>query len=256
MNKYLLIDDKSDLLIGNCMDIVGFLGKRSSKVCDLYGIVIQGLELSETFIDHCLATKSEMTGIHINMLSQDGKIIGSYNFILDKPYYFLKNPITLQGILNLQLSGEFASELSIEAEEIWNQWMIKKPTKINTWSSLSQRQRLGWLEVIRIHSATYYNNSTNKKNYYLDMTHVVDSKSFYYALGEAMNGPGGYYGSCLDSLDDCFCGGFGAKPPFALHFSNGNFNELIHQYKIKESERVKLQKIEDLLISNQVTLIC
>ncbi|MFB0844511.1 hypothetical protein [Paenibacillus oleatilyticus] len=71
-----------------------------------------------------------------------------------------------------------------------------------------------------------------------------------------MNGPGGYYGFSLDILDDCFCGGFGATPPFVLHLCNGNFDKLMHRDKIKESEREKLRKLQKLLISNQVTLVC
>lgn len=188
------------------------------------------------------------------MLSQDGKVIGSFFFVLDKPYYFHKNPIT-QGMFNLELSGGFLTEPSYEAMEIWKKWMVSKPTIKNTWSSLSQRRRLGWLEVVRMqHHATYCNIPTNN-NYFLDMTHVRDSVSFYCALGEAMNGPGGYYGFSLDSLDDCFCGGFGARSPFVLHLCNGNFNELMHRDKIKESEREKLREIQDLLISSQVTLV-
>ncbi|MEM9187722.1 MAG: hypothetical protein AAGF12_01000, partial [Myxococcota bacterium] len=36
------------------------------------------------------------------------------------------------------------------------------------------------------------------------------------ALGEALRGPGGYYGASLDSLADCTCGGFGPVPPFVV----------------------------------------
>lgn len=37
---------------------------------------------------------------------------------------------------------------------------------------------------------------------------------FYCALGEAINGPGGYFGLSLISLTDCSAGGFGVQPPF------------------------------------------
>lgn len=43
-----------------------------------------------------------------------------------------------------------------------------------------------------------------------------DIPSLYIAFGRVVNGEGGYFGACLDSLDDCLCGGFGAKPPFKL----------------------------------------
>ncbi|MEC0207375.1 barstar family protein [Paenibacillus ehimensis] len=252
MYKYSLVDVESDLIIGNCTNIVGLSGSRQYRARNFYELIVVGLRLNEIYIKHCLATKAKMARICINMLSQDEKVIGSFFFLLHKPYYFHKNPIP-QEMFNMEIFGAFWVEPSYEAMEIWRKWMVSKPTIKNTWSSLSQRRRLGWLEVVRMHHATYCNIPNN--NYFLDMTHVRDSVSFYCALGEAMNGPGGYYGFSLDSLDDCFCGGFGATPPFVLHLCNGNFDELMHRDKINESEREKLRKIQELLILNQVTLV-
>jgi RNAse (barnase) inhibitor barstar len=50
----------------------------------------------------------------------------------------------------------------------------------------------------------------------LDSSKITDIPSFHIALGEAVNGPGGYYGACLDALEDCLCGRFGLIPPFRL----------------------------------------
>lgn len=36
------------------------------------------------------------------------------------------------------------------------------------------------------------------------------------ALGEAVNGPGGYFGGCLAALDDCLRGTFGYTAPATL----------------------------------------
>lgn len=43
----------------------------------------------------------------------------------------------------------------------------------------------------------------------LDGNSFGDVPGFLLALGEAVNGPGGYFGGCLDAMSDCFCGGFG-----------------------------------------------
>lgn len=43
---------------------------------------------------------------------------------------------------------------------------------------------------------------------------------FLIAIGEAINGPFGYYGAGLDDFDDCLCGGFGLIPPFILEWRN------------------------------------
>ncbi|WP_406100936.1 barstar family protein [Streptomyces sp. NBC_01003] len=43
----------------------------------------------------------------------------------------------------------------------------------------------------------------------LDGRQVVDANSFYCALGEAINGPGGYFGWNLDAANDCLRGRWG-----------------------------------------------
>ena len=53
-------------------------------------------------------------------------------------------------------------------------------------------------------------------SYEFDGSYVTDRLGLYCALGEAINGPGGYFGSNLDGLADCLRGGFGASAPFHL----------------------------------------
>jgi hypothetical protein len=53
----------------------------------------------------------------------------------------------------------------------------------------------------------------------LDGERVEDPAGLYCALGEAVNGPGGYFGADPDSLRDCLRGGFGAQPPFELRWT-------------------------------------
>ncbi len=45
---------------------------------------------------------------------------------------------------------------------------------------------------------------------------MTDIEGFYCAIGEAINGPGGYFGWNLDALADCLGGGFGAQAPLRL----------------------------------------
>jgi hypothetical protein len=54
------------------------------------------------------------------------------------------------------------------------------------------------------------------EQYELDGSGATDRAGLYAALGTAVNGPGGYYGSNLDALADCLRGGFGPVPPFVL----------------------------------------
>ncbi|MFF2660214.1 barstar family protein [Kitasatospora sp. NPDC058032] len=47
------------------------------------------------------------------------------------------------------------------------------------------------------------------KVYVLDGTRIGTTDDFWRAIGEAVNGPGGYFGRNLDALADCLGGGFG-----------------------------------------------
>ncbi|MEO3744259.1 barstar family protein [Plantactinospora sp. B5E13] len=54
------------------------------------------------------------------------------------------------------------------------------------------------------------------RTYHLDGRYVSNVEGFYCAIGEAVNGPGGYFGYNLDALDGCLRGGWGAGRPFRL----------------------------------------
>ena len=45
--------------------------------------------------------------------------------------------------------------------------------------------------------------------YVLDGARIRTLEDFWRLIGEAVNGPGGYFGSNLDALADCLRGGFG-----------------------------------------------
>ncbi|UGT65268.1 barstar family protein [Nocardia asteroides] len=59
----------------------------------------------------------------------------------------------------------------------------------------------------------------------MDGRFITDRNGFFCAIGEAVNGPGGYFGSDLDGLADCLRGGFGAAPPFALTWLGFDLSE-------------------------------
>ena len=45
--------------------------------------------------------------------------------------------------------------------------------------------------------------------YVIDGSQVGSLEDFWRLIGEAVNGPGGYFGSNLDAFNDCLSGGFG-----------------------------------------------
>ncbi|WP_349254233.1 barstar family protein [Paenibacillus sp. RC67] len=102
----------------------------------------------------------------------------------------------------------------------------------------------------------------DKKNqiYYLDGLFIKDQTSFFCALGEAINGPGGYYGSGLDGLSDCLCGGFGARAPFKIHWDKvdnflSNENLEINNDNIKSDNKSFMITLIALFLNRNVTII-
>jgi RNAse (barnase) inhibitor barstar len=47
------------------------------------------------------------------------------------------------------------------------------------------------------------------RTYVIDGAEVTGLESFWQVIGEAVNGPGGYFGRNLDAFADCLAGGFG-----------------------------------------------
>ncbi len=64
----------------------------------------------------------------------------------------------------------------------------------------------------------------------MSVRYVLDGKAtrtleeFYAVVGEAVNGPGGYFGTNLDALADCLTGGFGTPEDkdFTFVWMNSN----------------------------------
>ncbi|MET9059583.1 barstar family protein [Streptomyces antibioticus] len=102
------------------------------------------------------------------------------------------------------------------AYEIWKTWSRRAPTAVNGWVSFPVGRREGWTEVARMYQGSPRKVNPRLDRYILDGANIGDLASFYCAIGEAMNGPGGYYGGNLTALDDCLLGGFGPAAPFRL----------------------------------------
>ncbi len=54
---------------------------------------------------------------------------------------------------------------------------------------------------------------------FLDGKSINDVPSFLLSIGEAVNGPNGYFGGCIGGLDDCLNGDFGFRAPLTVQLS-------------------------------------
>ncbi|WP_329441442.1 barstar family protein [Streptomyces canus] len=101
------------------------------------------------------------------------------------------------------------------ADEVWELWTEGRPTEPNRWARCDNEGRQFWLRtaVNHVHGGQDRPPDTT---YHLDGRHITDMAGFFCALGEAVNGPGGYFGWGMDALDDCLTGRWGATPPLSL----------------------------------------
>ncbi|MFC8714571.1 barstar family protein [Streptomyces sp. NPDC057197] len=93
-----------------------------------------------------------------------------------------------------------------DAGRIWPLWAEGGPAGPGEWARGPARTHGSWLHVVQ---TAWFTSGRRATRYGTTETAVLDGsalstkESFYCALGEAVNGPGGYFGSNLDALHDC-----------------------------------------------------
>ncbi|MFG3133301.1 barstar family protein [Streptomyces tendae] len=113
----------------------------------------------------------------------------------------------------------------VAAGAIWRRWASGGPLIKGEWVGYPVESHDSWLHVVQ---NSWFETGHAAKRYgvgeicVIDGSQIVGEGSFYCALGEAVNGPGGYFGSTLDGLADCLASSRNASAPFKLvweHFS-------------------------------------
>ncbi|MFJ6699617.1 barstar family protein [Streptomyces sp. NPDC091272] len=100
---------------------------------------------------------------------------------------------------------------------------ISALTRPGAWTGLDPEGRRAWLTAVQEHHFSRPDAGEDApagRTYVLDGRHVTDRSALFLALGEAVNGPGGYFGANLDALNDCLRGGYGVGTPFVLDWQD------------------------------------
>ncbi|MGW4645577.1 barstar family protein [Kitasatospora sp. NPDC004289] len=121
------------------------------------------------------------------------------------------------GLIDLELDGGDFEPLPEHARPLLERWFTGPPATPGTWVGLGPRERQAWLDLVRERGCRIHHHPRPPgRAYELDGRHVTDATSLYLALGEAVNGPGGYFGANTAAVDDCLCGSFGHTSPATL----------------------------------------
>lgn len=124
-------------------------------------------------------------------------------------------------LIDLELAGELTTPVPEYARPLWDRWLAGPPDTPGAWTGLDTRRREAWLDLVRERACrrTHHDRPAGHP-YVLDGRHTTDEPGLYLALGEAVNGPGGYFGACQDALTDCLRGAFGHTPRGPLLWRN------------------------------------
>lgn len=119
------------------------------------------------------------------------------------------------GFSDVAFDAPVRDPLPPNAELIWTGWRFGRPAEPGSWVAYDRSLRHEWLLAAMAHHQKVPDRPPGTE-YHLDGTHITDVEGFYCAIGEAINGPGGYFGWGADALLDCLSGGGGAEAPFRL----------------------------------------
>ncbi|WP_037908635.1 barstar family protein [Actinacidiphila yeochonensis] len=171
-------------------------------------------------LDHIGGRRAVAGNAWFDILDADGAAMGSY-FV---------NEVTVVGAVPSALGGGLL-DLTVTlwcdmalagAERVWDLVRSGRLNRTGLWHELVPDGTKAWLSVA-LWSREYLRrgkaDASAGQVFTLDGRHIVDEDSFYCAIGEAVNGPGGYFGWNLSALNDCLAGGWGAATPFTLRWT-------------------------------------
>ncbi|MCT9083093.1 barstar family protein [Streptomyces fulvoviolaceus] len=120
-----------------------------------------------------------------------------------------------RGLVDLTLDP-WSERPPLAAREVWELWGAGRPAEPNRWARCTTDERRFWLNTARENHVYGRQDQPSGTTYDLDGRHITDGPGFFCAMGEAVNGPGGYFGWGFDALNDCLRGRWGAAPPLTL----------------------------------------
>ena len=160
------------------------------------------------------------------------------------------------GLLDITIDSDPREPLATRVLDILEHWRTGRPAEKNLWAGYDRELRHQWLGIALGHRPAGPDRPAGA-TYDLDGRFITDIEGFYCAIGEAINGPGGYYGWNLDALSDCPRGGFGARTPFRLTWHNSSVarQHLVDGYDRRRlGASVSLPYLLDLLAAEQVEI--
>lgn len=191
--------------------------EEGARRVHLVGCLPQGGLLKS--LDHVGSRRAMAGNAWFGILDADAATMGSY-FVNEVTVVDVQHSARGAGRVDLAMTL-WCEDALPGSEGVWELSRTGRLNRPGRWHERAPEDRRAWLSVA-LASREYHRqgapDAAPGRVFTLDGRHVVDIDSFFCALGEAINGPGGYFGWNLDALDDCLRGGWGAAPLFTLHW--------------------------------------
>ncbi|MEU3777370.1 barstar family protein [Streptomyces sp. NPDC032472] len=172
-------------------------------------------------VEHVGSGRAVAGNAWFDLLDGDGATMGSY-FVNEVTVIDVKPAACGAGLVDLTVTLWCQNALA-GAEQVWDLIRTGRLNRPGMWQELAPEDRRAWLSVA-LWSQEYQRqgrpDAPAGQVFTVDGRHIVDRDTFYCAIGESVNGPGGYFGWNLDALEDCLRGGWGATAPFTLHWDS------------------------------------
>ncbi len=191
--------------------------EEGARRVHLVGCLPQGGLLKS--LDHVGSRRALAGNAWIDILDAEGATMGSY-FVNDVTVVDVRPSARGAGLVDVTVTL-WCDQALPGAGEIWDLIRTGRLNRTGMWHVLDPVDRHAWLSVAlwsREYQCRGKLDAPARQVFTLDGRQCVDVDSFYCALGEAINGPGGYFGWTLDALVDCLRGGWGATSPFTLQW--------------------------------------
>jgi RNAse (barnase) inhibitor barstar len=193
MISYRLVDEESGKVLLAAEDIRDFF-------------VAQDLETPERFtfvrVHRMEITRRKTEGTELQVVDRRGEPIGAYPLGRVEAAFGEAPNVSGDEHPDVEFFG-YTCEYP-KAGEIWKKWAVG--VERGDWARQPPEWHGSWLHVAQTAWFTSGKRATRYETWdtvFLDGTQITTRDAFFCALGEAVNGAGGYFGSSHGGLIDC-----------------------------------------------------
>ncbi|TWJ07765.1 hypothetical protein LX16_4927 [Stackebrandtia albiflava] len=183
--------------------------------------------------------------VRLEVLDSAGELMGGY---------LLWGVTLIEAAGDVTFSGIKSRFPAAGCRDIWDRWRTEPRDELGGWEALPLSRQSDWLDNVRVSAMTrpgFSRRPDSTDAVSIDGASISESTSFFLALGEAVNGPRGYFGGCLMALRECCHGGHGAPRGFRLVWRRASLSRarMVDLFDTASGPTTEF----DILVSNLMT---